>query len=229
MEKMIIACETLKDELQKAIKVTGCSCPTIWIDSKYHAYPDELRKKLQQEVDNAKDTHNLLLAFGCCGNALVGIEASTANLIIPKTDDCISMMLSRPGEKFKRIQETYFLTKGWIESSRSLMVEYKRAVGRYGIKKAERIFKIMLKSYKYLMLIDTEAYDVDDYINKAKEIAHITDLELIVQKGNIWFLNKLLTGPYDDHFSIIKKGQQVNISHFGYDDFTHSQQIMNLF
>ena len=33
----------------------------------------------------------------------------------------------------------------------------------------------------------------------------ITNLELIIENGGIWFLKKLLTGPYDDDFSIIQK------------------------
>ena len=127
------------------------------------------------------------------------------------------MVLSRQGEKFKRLKKTYFLTKGWIESSRSLIAEYEWAVERYGETKAERIFKLMLSSYKYLMLIDTGSYDVEKYRNKAKRIAEITNMELIIEKGGIWYLEKLLTIPYDDNFCIVQKGQEVKICHFGYD------------
>ncbi|HHW01945.1 MAG TPA: DUF1638 domain-containing protein [Thermoanaerobacterales bacterium] len=31
-------------------------------------------------------------------------------------DDCISMLLSKPKEKFERMKATYFIAKGWIES-----------------------------------------------------------------------------------------------------------------
>lgn len=202
MDSIVIACETLKDELNAAVNITGSRLPIIWIDSKYHLDPGGLRKKLQQEIDSITNVKNILLAFGCCGNALIGIKATTANLIIPKTDDCISMVLSKQGEKFKRLKKTYFLTKGWIESPRSLTEEYTRAVTRYGKRKAERIFKLMLNSYKYLMLIDTKSYDVNKYVCKAQKIADITNLELIIENGGIWFLKKLLTGPYDDDFCI---------------------------
>jgi hypothetical protein len=228
MDSIVIACETLKDELNAAVNITGSRLPIIWIDSKYHLDPGGLRKKLQQEIDSITNVKNILLAFGCCGNALIGIKATTANLIIPKTDDCISMVLSKQGEKFKRLKKTYFLTKGWIESPRSLTEEYTRAVTRYGKRKAERIFKLMLNSYKYLMLIDTKSYDVNKYVCKAQKIADITNLELIIENGGIWFLKKLLTGPYDDDFCIIQKNDEVRISHFGYDNVENVNQAINL-
>ncbi|NLZ54713.1 MAG: DUF1638 domain-containing protein [Thermoanaerobacteraceae bacterium] len=228
MEKIIIACETLKDELNTAINNTGCRLPIIWIDSKYHIEPGGLRKKLQQEIDSVNNADKILLAFGCCGNAMIGIKASTADLIIPKTDDCISMVLSKQGEKFKRAKKTYFLTKGWIESSRSLAAEYQRAVERYGKEKSEKIFKFMLNSYKYLMLIDTRAYDVEKYKSKAEKIAQITNMELIIEKGSLWFLEKLLTGPHDENFCIIPKGQEVKICHFGYDNNHVPNKSINL-
>lgn len=228
MNKIIIACETLKDELTTAINTTGCRLPIIWIDSKYHIEPGRLRKKLQEEIDSITTAHNILLAFGCCGNAMIGVKASTANLIIPKTDDCISMVLSKQGEKFERAKKTYFLTKGWIESSRSLTAEYERAVERYGKEKAEKIFKFMLNSYKYLMLIDTQSYDVNKYKGKAEGIAQITNMKLIIEKGSLWFLEKLLTGPHDENFCIIPKGQEVKICHFGYDNNHVPNKSINL-
>jgi len=228
MEKIVIACETLKDELTAAVNSTGCQLPIIWIDSKYHMEPDGLRKKLQEEIDSITTAENILLAFGCCGNALIGVKANTANLIIPKTDDCISMVLQKLGEKFARPEKTYFLTKGWIESSRSLAAEYQRAVERYGEQRAEKIFKFMLNSYKYLMLIDTQSYDVKKYKSEAEKLARITNMELVVERGGIWFLEKLLTGPYDDNFCIIPKGQEVKICHFGYDSSYTPNRSINL-
>jgi len=217
VDRIIIACETIKDELTAAINKTGCELPVIWIDSMYHMEPGLLRKKLQEEIDAVKDAENILLAFGSCGNAMIGVKATTANLIIPKTDDCISMVLCKQGEKFERAKQTYFLTKGWIESTRSLTSEFQRAAERYGREKAERIFRFMLHSYKYLMLIDTQSYDVEKYKGKAEQIAQLTNMELIIEKGSTWFLEKLLTGPYDSDFCIVPKGQEVKIHHFGYD------------
>ncbi len=71
MSNIIVACETLKDELQKAMYLTGCQYPIEWIDSEYHNFPDRLREKLQEKIDSIENIDNILLLFGCCGNALV--------------------------------------------------------------------------------------------------------------------------------------------------------------
>ncbi|ADG83460.1 hypothetical protein Tfer_1304 [Thermincola ferriacetica] len=214
MNYTIIACETLLDELNLAIRETGCQYPVIWVESEYHIDPNELRKRLQKEIDALTNVDNILFAYGCCGNGLVGLKASTANLIIPKTDDCISMVLSEPGKIFERRKETYFLTKGWMESSKGLLNEYWHTLKRYGEKRAKKIFALMLKHYHHLMLIDTKAYNLEEWLNKARELAQNTHLELAVTEGGIWFLKKLLTGPYDENFCVVKKGETVNIGHF---------------
>lgn len=229
MKRIVIACETLRDELERAMEVTQSSFEVTWVDSNYHMDPNGLRIKLQEEIDKITGADTILLAYGCCGNGLIGLDASTADLIIPKTDDCISMVLCKPEKKFNRLKKTYFLTKGWIDSSRGLMEEYVRAVERYGEAKAERIFRLMLKSYRYLMLIDTGAYNIYDYVPRAKEIADITHLDLIVRPGGTWLLEKLLTGPYDDDFCIIPKGEEVKIGHFGYDEGLGQTASINMF
>ncbi|MCR4431068.1 MAG: DUF1638 domain-containing protein [Tepidanaerobacteraceae bacterium] len=216
MKNIIIACRTLYDELNLAISNTNCEYPVIWVDSEYHSDPNRLRSKLQQEIDAQDGFDNILLAYGFCGNAILDLKASTANLIFPKTDDCISMLLSRPKEKFERMKATYFLTKGWIESSKSIMKEYLNAVSRYGEKRTRRIFQIMLKHYNKLMLIDTGAYNVEDYREEACKISKIADLEVFTGKGGIWMLEKLVAGPYDDDFIIIEKGNSVNVTDLGY-------------
>lgn len=214
MNSTIIACQVLRDELNLAIRETGCSYPVIWVDAGYHNDPDLLRTKLQVEIDALENVNNILFAYGCCGNGLVGLKASTANLIIPKTDDCISMVLSQPGGKFERHKHTYFVTKGWLENPKNIFKEYQHAVARYGEQRAKRLFDKMLKHYRYLMLVDTKAYDLAEWASKAAEFADNLNLEMTVAEGGIMFLKKLLTGPHDQDFCVIQKGGVVKISHF---------------
>ncbi|MFZ5644761.1 MAG: DUF1638 domain-containing protein [Bacillota bacterium] len=216
MSNVVIACRMLQDELNLAMRRTGCRYPVIWLDSELHLDPNLLRAELQKNIDSLENTDNILFAYGCCGNGLVGLKASTANLVIPRTDDCISIVLSRPGEKFKRQKHTYFLTKGWLEGSKSILNEYRHAISRYGEIRAKRLFEIMFKHYHHLMLIDTGAYNLEDCLSQAEELAQNTDLNLVVAEGGLWFLEKLLTGPYDENFCIIPKGGKASIDHFGY-------------
>lgn len=216
MNKLIIACETLRDELNLAIQETGCHYPIIWVSADYHIDPEKLRAKLQQEIDALSDVDRILLAYGCCGNGLVGLRASTGELIIPRTDDCISMILSRPGQKYERHKQTYFLTKGWLEGSKSIAVEHAHIVKRYGAARAQKLFARMFEHYRYLMLIDTGAYSVQDYFGRVEELGRDLSLEPIIEKGDLWLLKKLLLGPYDQEFCLIPKAGIVTLQHFGY-------------
>lgn len=216
MTYAVIACRMLQDELSLAMRRAGCRYPVTWLDSELHLDPGLLRAELQKNIDSLSGADNILLAYGCCGNGLVGLRASTANLVIPRTDDCISMVLSRPGEKFERRKYTYFLTRGWMEGSKSIINEYRHAISRYGEKRAKRLFEIMFKHYRHLMLIDTGAYNLEDCLAQAEELAQKTDLELVVAEGGLWLLEKLLTGPYDENFCVIPRGGTVSTGHFGY-------------
>lgn len=214
MGSIVIACKTLKDELEKAIIETEFKHPVIWIESDYHINPDKLRDRLQQEIDGLADVEQVLLCYGSCGNALVGLEATSAKLIIPKIDDCIALLLTKPNQKLTKIKNTYFLTKGWIDGSKSILNEYTHTLNRYGKEKTDKIFQLMLKQYKYLMLIDTGAYDINKYKSQSKNFAQILNLEFIMEKGQLWFIKKILTGPYDDYFCVIEKGEKVTLEHF---------------
>lgn len=211
----LIACKMLQHEIKQAMYETGCQYPIIWVDSEYHRDPNILRAKLQEEIDNIKDIGTILLAFGCCGNGTVGLKASTADLIIPRTEDCIAMVLSRRGQVYERQKATYFLTKGWLEGTNSLAKEFEHAARRYGVQRAKKLFEQMFKHYKYLMLIDTKAYDIEECLDKATQLAYSLNLELIRAQGDVWLLKKLLTGSYDQDFCFIRKGGTVSNQDFG--------------
>jgi hypothetical protein len=214
MDYAVIACQALRYELEKAVSETGCAYPVIWVGSEYHQDPNKLRTKLQEMIDSLKNIDNILLAYGSCGNGLVGLAATTANLIIPRTDDCISLLLAKPNEKPERAKGTYFLTKGWLESPKSIVKEYEHSLKRYGQERTAKIYHLLLKHYRYLMLIDTGAYNLEECQSEAADFAANNHLAIVTGKGDTWFLKKLLQGPYDQDFCLIKKGEIVNLHHF---------------
>lgn len=228
MNYTVIACRTLYDELMMAVKETQCEYPVVWVDSKYHFDPSKLRARLQLEVDSLVNADRILFAYGSCGNGLVNLRASTGELIIPKTDDCISMVLGPPGQTVQRQKETYFLTKGWMESSQGLFKEYWRTLKRYGDKKTKRIFEQMLGHYKYLMLIHNGSCSEESWTAQAHVLAAKTNLRLVETKGSIQFLKQLLTGPYDENFCIVRKGEVVTLGHFGYQNSETPRQVVKV-
>jgi hypothetical protein len=166
-------------------------------------------------LDRISGVDEVLLGFGFCGNSLIGLTPQDYKLIFPKADDCITILL---GSREKRMElsgrtGTYFMTDGWLNYERNIWEEYKYTVDKYGAEAADEVFRMLFGHYKRLGIIDTGAYDIDAFMKKAQNIAK--DLKLVPQviPGTISYLEKLLTGPYDEDFVIIRPGESVGAAH----------------
>jgi len=213
---IIVSCRTIQDEVKKAIAETGVRHPVLWIESGLHNWPDKLRAKLQEQISSIDNVEYIIMAFGYCGNSLLGIISPNAKLVIPRVDDCISLLLGSNQRRQQMSSEmaTYYLTKGWMEYDNNILKEYERCVERYGAEKAERVMKIMLENYRRLALIDTGAYNVEDCLHRSCGFACKLGLKHEVVPGSLELLKKLLIGPWDEEFLIIPAGEALDFDHF---------------
>jgi hypothetical protein len=215
LSNLIIACKTITNELNLALKETGCDYPVLWVDSGLHTYPDLLRAKIQEEIDHISNVDNIILAFGLCGNSLIGLTASNARIIFPNVDDCITLMLGscQRRKEISAQSGTYFLTKGWLDYELNIWVEYQDAVNKYGKPRADRIFKTMLKHYERLGIVSTGAYELEEFLERTQVIAEGLSLRHEVIPGTLRYIKKLLTGPWDEEFVIVNPGEKVTLDH----------------
>lgn len=209
---MILACNTLRNEVNRAIKETDSSIPVLWIESGLHLHPDRLKDRIQEEIDRISNIDVLLLFFGYCGNAVLGLTASNFELIFPRVDDCITLLLGS-AEARKRVENlgSYFLTEGWLEHETNLWSEYAYALEKYGEKRGKEIYKLVLKHYTDLIVIDTGCYNIKRFQKRAAEIASQLGLSLENVQGTTRYMEKLLTGPYDGEFVRIPPGKRVSM------------------
>lgn len=215
MSTLIVACQTIGDELKMAVDETKCNYPILWIESGLHIDPESLRKRLQEELDRITNVEQVLLAFGYCGNALLGLKTAGCRIIFPRVDDCITLLLGSC-EKRKEVSGemgTYFLTKGWLDYEKNIWVEYQESVKRMGKAKADRIYKMILQHYKRLGVIETGAYELENFLEKTRNIANDLKLDHHVIPGTLRYLKKLLTGPWDEEFVVIEPGETITLEH----------------
>ncbi|MDN5376300.1 MAG: hypothetical protein PWQ39_1340 [Thermacetogenium sp.] len=220
MSTIVIACQTLSDEVNMAIAETGVKHPVIWVESGLHNHPETLRMRLQETVSRISNVENIILCYGYCGNSLLGLHSTRARLIVPRVDDCISLLLGsyEKREALSREMVSYFLTRGWIVNENNIIREYERCVERYGKERAQRVLKMMLEHYRRLILIDTGAYPLDDAcLAKSYEIAEMMGLKHQVVKGSIGMLKQLLTGPWDENFIVLEPGEELSMDYFRID------------
>lgn len=200
MKTVIICCKTIEHELTLAAARTGASYPVIWIESGLHNVPSKLNARLRQELEQLpKDVERVLLGFGYCGNSLIGLETGAYEMILPRVDDCITLMLGSYRRRLQITKEegTYFLTEGWLRGERNIWEEYLHARGRYGEKRARQIFSSMLAHYSRLAIVDTGACDLERLLPTTEMIATELGLRHQVLPGSLSLLEALLTGPWD--------------------------------
>lgn len=212
---MIIACATVIEEMLPLLP-PGMRYQTL--EFGLHAYPDRLRTTLQAAIDAApEDVDTLLLGYGLCSQAAVGLKAGRFTLVIPKVDDCISIFLGSHAAYKAQCQAepgSYYLTKGWIEVGTTPMSDFADFSRKYGAEKAARLQKIMLRNYKRLVFINTGQYEVERYRQYTLENAEKMGLRFEEVEGSDAMVRRLIEGEWDEEFLVIQPGEAIRYDHF---------------
>ncbi|MBE6996795.1 MAG: DUF1638 domain-containing protein [Ruminococcaceae bacterium] len=212
MKTSIIACKTISDELDWAMRETCCDAPVIWLEQGLHNVPAELRRAVQAGLDEIGEGR-VLLAMGFCGNAIHGLTVPVDELIVPRVDDCISLLLGSVQRRLAVSRElsAYFFTEGWLRGERNIWVEHQHMLEQYGEELTEELEKSMFGHYKTLGLLDCGIAPIEPLIAGTKMIAEGLHLEQKVIPASARYLAELLTGPWPDaRFLVLKKGQRID-------------------
>lgn len=188
------------------------------LDFGLHNNPKSLRIALQNAIDSsAPDIETILLGYGLCSQAVVGLRSGSRTLIIPRVDDCIAIFLGSAAEyqkQYRSVPGTYYLTKGWIEFGDTPFSEYDILVKRYGEQMAQRIINQILKNYTRLAFIDTGNNKLEYYREHVRSMAERFNLRYEEIQGSNGIIKKLLYGPWNDELVIIPPGKTISFFNF---------------
>jgi hypothetical protein len=212
----IILCGVIKEEMQSLLPPDNS---IVVLDSDLHLVPEELHKILQEKIDSmGAEFDTIILGYGLCSLALVGLKANRCKLVIPRVDDCITLFLGSPDaykEQSSKEPGTYYMTKGWIEAEITPFRDYDQLVDRYGKERADFMMSLLFKEFKRFVFIKGENSETDEpYHNFACHKAKQFGLHFEELTGSNEFFKKLLFGPWDDDFVIIEPGEEVTYSKF---------------
>lgn len=214
----IIACAMLEDELSFVLEETSCTYSVSFLPRALHNTPHELNRRLSDTLAALSDTiTTVLLAYGYCGGSLEGIESGHRTLIFPLTPDCIGLWLNSRNNKSERRADTLYFTPDWTIDPLFIGHEYDAFEQKHGKKMAKKIFDSYLKSYKQVSFLDTGASSQDKKeatLDTLETTAKKLDLNLDCSIGSIRLLRKLITGPWDDEFFVVKSGEKVTLNAF---------------
>lgn len=170
---VVFACRVFQNWLEHLLP-EGLTNDVTFFDYALHATPKKLRQTLQSAIDSIERPSLILLGYGLCGNGLDGIEARQHTLLIPRTDDCIGIILGSYQayrREFDREHATYYLSKGWLEGGSTPLEEYEKYTAKYGIEKAAWLMDYQYHNYRRLALIVRNDDELRAYRPHAQEVA----------------------------------------------------------
>ena len=115
----VLACKIFQRELAQVIPACPNALDVTFMRQDLHVSPALLREALQKEIDlieSGDDPHTdkrchekaeaILLGYGLCSNALVGIKSSRLPLVIPRAHDCITHFMGSK-ERYAEYADKY--------------------------------------------------------------------------------------------------------------------------
>lgn len=213
--RRVIACATVIEEMRPLLPA---DVPYDVLDFGLHLRPQDLKRALQEKINEAsQQAEVIILGYGLCSMAVVGLQATTATLVVSRSDDCIAIFLgSCAAYKQQASKEpgTYYLTKGWIEVGDSPFAEHEKLLVKYGEAKAMRMMKLTLKNYTRLAFINTGDYNLDAYREYARRASEKFDLRYEEIDGSPALVQKMIAGPWDDEFVVVPPGGTITYEMF---------------
>lgn len=161
------------------------------------------------------------LAFGFCGKGLQGLVSRHMTLVFPRVDDCVSLLLNDgcSREAIPRNTRDYYQTAGWFRHGDSLTKSFEDWAKRHGAERAAQLRKMMFAGYERVVLIDTKAYDIADWVGESRDFAAELELEHVIVPGHIQLLEKLFRGERNSEIVVIPPGNAIDIGYlFGSKD-----------
>ncbi len=212
----LIYCGMLCPELEAAKEgeVGGEALP-----DRLHQRPEYLRQELQKAIDQTTGYDFIVLGYGLCGMAAVGLRSGSSRLVIPKVDDCIQLLLgSRQRFAAMNAKEpgTYFLTRGLIEKKVDPLSQFNEGISKYGQDKCLKLMKRVMRGYKRFAFVDLGHRGAVEDWEYTQSSAQLFGLESVRVRGSLALVEKMVSGKWDSDFLILNKGEHITPEMFGY-------------
>jgi len=170
---VVLACRVFQHWLEKLLP-DGFAKALTFFDYALHVVPKNLRQTIQEAIDSVEQPSLIVLGYGLCGNGLDGIKAGKHFLLIPRTDDCIAIMLGSYQiylREMKKEPGTYYLSKGWLEAGTNPLVESRKYEEKYGAETTAFLMDTQYHHYSRLMMVAHNQQELEAYRPQAQEVA----------------------------------------------------------
>ena len=233
-KRHIIACHVFWRELCHYAAESPHVYQFRFLKQGLHCVPDTLRVELQRAIDETEDDYGrggqdgvresidaILVGYGLCSNGVVGIQARTLPLVIPRGHDCITLLLGskeRYREYFDSHPGTYWYSPGWIDTSTQPSQErYERVLAHYTETYGEENARYLMEAsenwmtaYNNAAYVDLGVGDAERYRAYTRECAAWLHWTCDFLRGDPGLIRRFLAGPWDEEdFLVVQPGETV--------------------
>ena len=210
-----IACPAVLGELAEG---AADGAETRELEAQLHILPDKLKTALKAAVAEADEPGvTIVLGYGLCSNAVLGLKTEHATLVVPRVDDCIAMLLGS-NEAFSMEAEkergSYYLARAYLDECANLVTEHEAMVEKYGPERAVKMMKLLLKHYKRVVLVDTGRYDLEPLRERVREVAELYELAIEEVPGTTRIVDGLVADEWGDDFVVAPPGHELTLRDF---------------
>jgi hypothetical protein len=180
-------------------------------------------------VDESK-YEAILLGYALCGNGIVGLQARTIPLVVPRGHDCITLLLGsrqRYHDYFNSHPGVYFTSTGWLERGQSLQqtsqlslrnetgigYSYEELLEKYGEENARFLFDQLCnytRNYGQMTYIEMGIEPDNSFEQKTVEEAEKRGWRYEKLQGDMRLFNQLLGGEWNpEDFLVVRPGCRI--------------------
>lgn len=211
--RRVFACKTLRRELEVAAKAVGFTGELTFLEERLHSEPKAMHRVLQEAVDANRTAEELVICVSGCGRATLGLRATTADLLLPRTMDCIDVLLT--GSAARRPEGGIFLTQSWMQFTRQTAICHERLLAEHGQAVAAEKLRRIYRGFTDFYIIDTGTYDTREVAEYLRPLLAILGGRLHHIDGKFGVLYRLLRGEREAADVIhVPRGGRVELKEF---------------
>jgi hypothetical protein len=199
-----------------------------------HIHPGILRENLQAKLDQVSNPpyEAVLLGYGLCGQATLGLKAMNTPVIVPRAHDCVTLFLGsrkRYMEQFFKEPGTYWFIQDYMERLHGISTLlgvgadanedreriYHDYVQKYGQDNADYLMKYLQgwqKNHRRAIFLDTCPMKKNRYRELANEKANQFHWSFEQMQVDPTLIAKFLQGEWDEDFLVLEPGETIQMA-----------------